>query len=166
MSKFADSTKLEEAVSTVEGGEALQRKLDSWVTTYHMKLSKSKYWILHLGMGSPGSSYGCRDEMLEGSPAERDLRVLVDSKLNSVPRQPGRPTIYWGASSATLLAGQGKWFVLLCTALVQPHLEYWVQLWVSQSKKDIKLLKSAQMRAIRVVMGLDGKLFEEGLKVC
>ena len=52
LSEFADATKLGGAVESPEGREASQRdldRLDSWAITNHMKFSKSKRWILHLG---------------------------------------------------------------------------------------------------------------------
>lgn len=51
----------------------------------------------------------------------------------------------------------------LCSALVQPHLEY-IQFWVTQHYKDIKLLKSIQRRNRRMVKNLEGKPYGEWLR--
>ncbi|GAB0179113.1 mitochondrial enolase superfamily member 1 [Grus japonensis] len=97
VSKFADDAKLGGAVDSVEGGEALQRDLDrleNWAITNRMRFNRGKCQILHLGRDNPGYTYILGDEMLDTSHAERDLGVLVDSKLNvsqQCARLPGRP---------------------------------------------------------------------------
>jgi len=54
--------------------------------------------------------------------------------------------------------------VPLYTAVVQPHLAYSVKFWVSQYKKDIKLLARVQKRATKMVKGLKGKAYQEQLR--
>ena len=71
---------------TLEGREALQRDLDSLeirATTDRMKFNKGKCWILYLGHGKPGCTYRLENERLQSSSVERDLGVLVNSKLNT-----------------------------------------------------------------------------------
>mgnify|MGYP001856660646 CR=1 FL=1 len=83
--KFADDTKLWGAGNTPGGQAVIQRelgRLEQWAQVNLMRFNKSKYKALYLDRGNPRYQYKLVGERIDCSPAEKDLGILVDGKLD------------------------------------------------------------------------------------
>ncbi|KAK4831810.1 hypothetical protein QYF61_019240, partial [Mycteria americana] len=121
-----------------------------------MKFHKSKCQILHLGQSNAGHN-----------PAERDLGVLVGSRLHTSQQRAlaaRRANRILGYITHSITSRSTEAIIPLDSALVWPHLERCVQFWAPQFKKGVKVLECIQRRATKLVKGLEGMSSEERLR--
>ncbi|GAB0177743.1 zona pellucida-like domain-containing protein 1 [Grus japonensis] len=132
-----------------------------------MKFNKGKCRVLHLRRNNPEHQCRLGVDLLGSSAVEKDLGVPVDNKLSMSQQcalMAKKANGILGCIKKSVASRVRKIILPLCSALVRPHLEFCVQFWAPQFKKDRELLERVQQRATRMMRGLEHLSYEEGLR--
>lgn len=114
------------------------------------KLNREKFKVLHLERNNPRHQCMLCTTQRECCLIEKDLGFQLVTKLN-VKQQC---TLV--SKQANSILGCIRWSMSreavfpLCLVLVKPRLEYCVQFWAFQYKRDMVILKTVQQRATKM----------------
>lgn len=119
---------------------------------------KAKWKVLRPGWGKPQHQYRLGDEWVESSPEKKDLGLLADEKLDvnwQCALLAQKANCILGCKKRSVTSRLREVILSLYSTLMSLHLEYCVQLWGPQEKKDMDLFEWVPRRDTKIIRGLE-----------
>ncbi|XP_059323544.1 triadin isoform X25 [Ammospiza nelsoni] len=166
----SDDTQMCDAVNTLEGRNNTQKDLvrfERWAQVILMKFNNAKCEVLHLVWRSPKNSFRLGREWKETRAGETDLGLPVHENLDMTQQcvlEVKKAVCILGCIKSSVASTSKEVILSLYSALVRPQLEYCVQDWEPEHKKDVDMLEQVQEGVIKLSPGLEHISYEDRLR--
>ena len=149
-----------------EGWKAVQRDLDrhkEWPQVNLMRFKKS----MCKGLWQSPLSYNLGDEKTGHIPIKKDLGVLVNDKLDMCQQcalAAQKANCILGCIERRVASRAREVILPLYSVLVRPHLQYCVQVWSPEYRRDVGLLEHIQRRDRKMIQMMEHLSYEDRLR--
>ncbi len=174
ISLFADDAKLYGISSTPTDRSSIQDDLNTlqqWSEKWQLSFNASKCKTLHLGKDNVQHGYSMVSTsgqvILEQTPCEKDLGVLMDDKLSfdeHICQAVKRANSKLAMIRRTFTHMDKIMLVQLYTSLVRPILEYGNVIWSPHLQSHINQLEGVQHRATKMLSTISHLAYSDRLK--
>ena len=171
---LADDTKVFRRITSKEDGQTLQADIDAlqrWSDKWLLRFHPDKCHVLTLGKVENirhTFRYTISKQELEHVFEEKDLGILIDNNLRfeeHISSKVHKANAIVGLIRRTFNFLDCKLFKQLYTTFVRPHLEYGQAVWSPFLKKQVDMVENVQIRATKLVDGLQNLEYSERLKI-
>ena len=144
-------------------------KLVKWAEKWQMLFNKDKCKCLHIGQANAKKNYLKNNTVLLSTEREKDVGVVVSSDMKvseqcGIAARKGNQIL--GLIRRNIAYRDNRLIIPLYISLVRPHLEYCIQAWRPNMRKNIDKLERVQRRATRLISEISQLSYEELLQQC
>lgn len=134
--------------------QALQN-IDIWSRNNQMKISSEKTYILHIGKNNPRDQYKLDNITIKEVESIRDLGIIIDNKLKFTEHYSKiiRNTYFRMRTIFKVVKSRSiKTWILVYKSYIRPLLEYALETWNPQLKKDICAIEKCQKYFTKILL--------------
>ncbi|KAF2361543.1 Protein of unknown function DUF4817 [Trinorchestia longiramus] len=170
INKFDDDTKLCHSAFTERDRATIQSDLNrllQWSETWQMSFNIENWSVMHVGANNRHFQHTMYNIPIETVQQQRDLGVIVTENLKhdkQVEKSVKNASRILGFTARNFEYKSKNIILPLYKALVQPHLEYAVQLWSPTLRKDINKMEKIRRKATKMIPELCNLSYERRLQ--
>ena len=166
---FADDAKLYRAIKSDDDYSKLQQDLDNlcqWSREWQLCFNVDKCKVLHIGFNQQYRRYKLGEDFINTSDVERDLGILIDSKLTfheHCSTTAAKANKLLGMIRRSFEYVNTDMILRLYKTLIRPVIEYGNVIWGPHYIMDQQAIENIQRRATKLIPELKYDSYQDRL---